>query len=165
VDNDDAGDQFGSEASKKKMKAKQWLVGLYEFLFWALTVFIRILKATNVYYRSHTQTTVSKIRSSQRQVSSACTSSISTTGSITRQHGQCELDSHADTIVEGSNCVILQYTGKECDVSPYRDDYESITNVPIVHAATAWQSPNTGQTYVLVLHELLFMGSNATHIA
>ena len=53
--------------------------------------------------------------------------------------GRCELDSHADTIVAGSNCIILQYTGKEFDVSPYRDDYESVSNVPIVHAATAWQ--------------------------
>ena len=121
-----------------------------------------MLKVTKVYYRTHRQTTVSEIRSSQRRVSSASTT-ISTTGSTTRQHGRCELDSHADTIVAGSNCVILQYTGKECDVSPYRDDYESITNVPIVHAATAWQSPNTGQTYVLVLHESLWMGDTMQH--
>ena len=33
--------------------------------------------------------------------------------------GKVELDSHADTIVAGSNCVIMHYTGRECDVSPY----------------------------------------------
>ena len=59
--------------------------------------------------------------------------------------GCCELDLHAETIVAGSNGIILQYTGKECDVSPYRDDYESVSNVPIVHAATAWKSSHTGQ--------------------
>ena len=55
------------------------------------------------------------------------------------------------------------YTGKEYDVSPYRDDYESITNVPIVHAATAWQSHYTGQTYILVLNESPWMGDQIDH--
>ena len=68
------------------------------------------------------------------------------------------MDSHADTIVAGRNCIILQYTGKECDVAPYRDDYEAVRNIPIVHAATGWQSPVTGQTYILVLNEALWMG-------
>lgn len=71
--------------------------------------------------------------------------------------GRIECDTHADTCVAGANCVILSYTGKECDVSPYRDDYESVTNVPIVHAATAWTSKRTGQTYILVLNEALGM--------
>jgi len=65
--------------------------------------------------------------------------------------------------VAGSNCVILQHTGKECDVSPYRDDYEAISNIPIVHAATAWQSKQTGQTYILVFHEALWMGDTMDH--
>ena len=30
--------------------------------------------------------------------------------------GRIELDSHADTIVAGSNCVVLSQSGKECDV-------------------------------------------------
>ena len=55
-----------------------------------------------------------------------------------QKFGRCELDSHANTIVAGSNCVILQYTGKGCNVKPYRDDYESVSNIPIVNAATAW---------------------------
>ena len=52
-------------------------------------------------------------------------------------HDRCELDSHADTIVAGSNCIILNYTGQVCDVSPYRDDYAPVSDVPIVKAATA----------------------------
>ena len=73
-------------------------------------------------------------------------------------YGKCELDSHADTTVAGSNCTVLHYTGKECDVSPFRDDFEPIKNVPIVTAATAWQSPSSGQTYILVFNEALWMG-------
>ena len=57
----------------------------------------------------------------------------------------------------------MEYTGKECDVSPYRDDYDSIQNVPIVHAATAWQSKETGQTYILVLNESIWMGGTMSH--
>ena len=53
-------------------------------------------------------------------------------------HGRCEIDNHVDTCVTGSNWTILQYIGKVCDVSPYRDDYKSIKNVPIVNAAPAW---------------------------
>jgi len=48
-------------------------------------------------------------------------------------------------------------------VSPYRDDYDSIPNVPIVHAATAWQSSHTGQKYIIVFHEALWMGGIMEH--
>ena len=74
--------------------------------------------------------------------------------------GKIEMDSHADTTVAGANCCILSYTGKECDVSPYQEDYDAIKNIPIVTAATAWQSQHTGQVYILVLHEALWMGNN-----
>ena len=72
--------------------------------------------------------------------------------------GRSESDSNADTTVAGSNCCILQYISKEFDVSPYCDDYEAIKCVLIVHAATAWQSRDTGQNYILVLYEALWMG-------
>ena len=78
-------------------------------------------------------------------------------------YSNCELDSHADSIVCGKNCVILNYTGKECDVTPYREDYESIKNVPIVTAGTAWQSPITGQKYILVFNEAIWMGDQMEH--
>ena len=73
--------------------------------------------------------------------------------------GQCELDSHADTTVAGGNCCVLHYTGRECDVFPYSEDYKPVQGVPIVTAGTAWQSPFTGQTYILVFNEALHMPS------
>ena len=110
---------------------------------------------------THRDRVICQFTSTSRRVSSA--KSGTKRKRTATVHGRCELDSHADTIVAGSNCIILQYTGKVCDVSPYRDDYESALNVQIVHAATAWQSPHTGQTYVLVLHEALWMGDHMAH--
>ena len=52
----------------------------------------------------------------------------------------------------------MDHTGRDCDVSPYTDAYDSIKNVPIVSAGTAWTSNQTGQTYILVFNEGLWMG-------
>ena len=102
---------------------------------------------------------ICRIKTQNRRVSS--TKKHATSQPFTES--TCELDSHADTIVAGRNCLILNYTGKECDVALYRDDYEAVTNVPIVTAATAWQSTVTGQTYILVFHEALWMGDTLDH--
>ena len=90
--------------------------------------------------RPHSQAIrrICHFRSISRRVSSAMVSAVKKRESAPITSGRIELDSHADTIVAGANCTILEYTGKVCDVSPYRDDYDSVTNVPIVHAATVW---------------------------
>ena len=112
---------------------------------------------------------IKKLHSSSRRSVASSKSSLrvsqATVGAATSsvKYGRCELDSHADTTVAGSNCIVLQFTGKECDVSPYREDYDSINNVPIAHVATAWQSPETGQTYILVFNEALWMGDTLPH--
>ena len=74
-----------------------------------------------------------------------------------------ELDSHADTVVLGRNSVVLTYTGRECDVSPYSDTYKSITGVPIVTGATAWTCQFSGMTYILVFNEVLWMEDVLDH--
>jgi hypothetical protein len=63
----------------------------------------------------------------------------------------------------GSNCVVLAYTTRECDVSPYSDTYQAIRNVPIVTGATAWTSHRSGDTLILVFHEALWMGNVLDH--
>ena len=73
-------------------------------------------------------------------------------------HGQSELDSHADTIALGKNSIILSYTGRQCEVSPYADTYDSIKAVPIVTGATGYTSPVTGQRSILVFNEALWLG-------
>ena len=120
-----------------------------------------IRRLYRIYIITHRKASIGQINSGQRRICSSAATKRSK--SFTLISGKCELDSHADTTVAGSNCVILQYTGKECDVSPYRDDYESIKGVPIVHAATAWQSPHSGQTYILAFNECLWMGDKMDH--
>ena len=68
------------------------------------------------------------------------------------------MDSHADTIVAGRNCVVLNYVGKECDVHAFSDSHDAIKNVPLAQVGTAWQSPESSQTYILVMNEALWMG-------
>ena len=94
------------------------------------------------------------ISGSRRQIS--VTQHTSSSPAATH-HGKCELDSHADTIVAGKNCVVLSYTGQVCDVTPYREDYNAICNVSVAQVATAWQSDETGQVYILVFNEALDM--------
>ena len=70
-------------------------------------------------------------------------------------HGRIELDSHADTTVLVRNYAILAYTVKECEVSPYSDNYESIQQVPVVTGATAWTYTHSGEKFILVFNEAL----------
>ena len=78
-------------------------------------------------------------------------------------HARMELDSHADTIVLGSNAIIMHYTNRECDVSPYADTYEPIVDVPIVTGATAVTSQESGLTYILNFNEAIWMGDVLDH--
>ena len=57
----------------------------------------------------------------------------------------------------------MQYSGRECDVSPYMDDYEAIKSFPIATAGTPWTSTENGETYILVFHEGLWMGDQMEH--
>ena len=77
---------------------------------------------------------VQKMHSGQRRIISSAKYSSRSEKVV---YGRIELDCHDDTTVAGSNCCILQYTGKYCDVSPYCDDYEAIKSVPIIHVETS----------------------------
>jgi hypothetical protein len=78
-------------------------------------------------------------------------------------YGSNKMDTHADTCVLGNNFIILQYTGRECDVVPYSDEYDAIKGIPIVTGATAWTDQNSGLTWILIIHEALWMAQTMTH--
>ena len=78
-------------------------------------------------------------------------------------HGRIELDTHADTTVMGSNCVVLSYTRKECEVSPYSSQYEMVQNIPVVTGAMVWTNAADGTAYLLIFHESLWMGDKLDH--
>jgi hypothetical protein len=74
-----------------------------------------------------------------------------------------ELDSHADAVACGSNCVIIHRAGQECDVSPCTDACESIKGFPVVQVATACDNPETGETHILTLNQAIWMGDKMSH--
>ena len=78
-------------------------------------------------------------------------------------YGRIELDSHADTVVLGSNCVVLHHTGRVCEVSPYMDEYDAITDVSVVRGATLWTDQHTNEEFILIFNEALWMGDTLTH--
>jgi hypothetical protein len=72
--------------------------------------------------------------------------------------GQTELDSHADTSCAGATARVIEYTRKTCDVSPFSKEYDAMLNIPIVKAATAYDDPETRDTYILIMGQALYFG-------
>ena len=75
------------------------------------------------------------------------------------RQGQCEMDSHANTCVAGNNCIVLEYTGRHATgcVEAYSPDYPS-KQIPIATVATAYDCPDSGATFVLIINEALYFG-------
>jgi hypothetical protein len=69
--------------------------------------------------------------------------------------GRLDLDSHADTCVLGKQFHIFEYTGEECNVSPYSKEYDPVT-VKIGHGKCAYDMPD-GTTCILTIHHGLCM--------
>ena len=67
------------------------------------------------------------------------------------------MDSHADTCVAGSNCTVLEFTGRTAEVEAYSPEYPP-KEIPIATVATAYACPNSGATYVLIINEALYFG-------
>ena len=74
--------------------------------------------------------------------------------------GRLELDTHADTCVAGANTVVLDLTGKHVSVTPFcEEEYEPMNEIPIATVATAYDCPDTGRVWVLIINEALYFGS------
>ena len=73
-----------------------------------------------------------------------------------------ELDSHADSPVVGKGALIPHHTGETVNVIPFTDGLGTCSNVPIVTSAVAYDSPNTGETTILLIHNALYT-ANMTH--
>ncbi len=71
---------------------------------------------------------------------------------------RCEMDSHADTCVAGPNFSVLEFTGEQCDVTPYTSDYQPITNVSVVNAVTTFIDESNGETVILHFNQVLWYG-------
>ena len=83
---------------------------------------------------------------------------------VTSPHGavdelRCELDSHADTCVAGSNSLEIEYQdGRTVTVSPYSNEFEPKHGIRISTVAYLWEDPVSGKPYILIVHEALYFG-------
>ena len=68
------------------------------------------------------------------------------------------LDSHADTSCAGSNMAVLKLTGEMVTVYPFSENLPAVQEVPIATVLTMWESPTTGEPWILVIHEALYFG-------
>ena len=66
-------------------------------------------------------------------------------------HERCEIDSHAYTTGAGTNCAIIKYTDRSCDVGTFSEKYTPMKDIPVVSAATGFTLEN-GLNYILVFH-------------
>ena len=68
-----------------------------------------------------------------------------------------ELDQHADTCCLGSNFILMHDKGRRCEVMPYNTVYDSVSNIKVVSGVTAYTDPVSNYTYILWIHEALFL--------
>jgi hypothetical protein len=73
-------------------------------------------------------------------------------------YARMEIDNHADTHALGSNCTVLHWTGRSCNVSAFSEHYLPMKDVEIVTGATAYDDPITGESTILIFHEALWLG-------
>ena len=68
----------------------------------------------------------------------------------------------SSTVEKAVFCALLetvhQNARKVCEVSPYTDEYDAITDVPVVRGATLRTDQHTNNEYILVFNEALWMG-------
>ena len=77
----------------------------------------------------------------------------------TQESSDCyELDSHTDTCVAGANTLLVAHDDCTVSVHAYSGEYEPINDVKIGTVATLWIDPETGRSYILIIHEALYFG-------
>ena len=103
---------------------------------------------------------VSTINSSIRRYVGSVNQGLSTTPDFV---STTEIDNHADTCCFGANFTPLYFTGQVCQVQPFIESYDSLNDVQICSAATAYDDPTTGATYILVFHQGLWFGPKLKH--
>jgi len=74
-----------------------------------------------------------------------------------------EIDTHADTCYFGSNSLVVEYTGKHVDVTPFPQNLGKLNQVLITSRAVAYDDPVTMQTYTMVFHQALYMADRISH--
>ena len=56
--------------------------------------------------------------------------------------------------------AVLEMTGEMVTVYPFSEKLPAVQEVPIATCVTMWESPETGEPWMLVVHEALYFGNN-----
>ena len=70
-----------------------------------------------------------------------------------------ELELHANMAVVGSQAFVFSTSGKTCDVQAFSKEANGMSGVHIVDAAIAYDCPFSGQTFMLVIRNALYVPS------
>jgi hypothetical protein len=65
----------------------------------------------------------------------------------------------------GINCQPISFTGQHCQAYGFHDDLTLINDVPIATVATVWSNPNTGKSFIVIIHEALYFGDSMDHLS
>lgn len=67
-------------------------------------------------------------------------------------------DTHADTTCVGKHAYIIsQVMGKSIEAVPFSPSLGTVKNLPVVHAAIAFDDPDSGNTTILLIHNAIFI--------
>ena len=74
-----------------------------------------------------------------------------------------ELDTHADTTVLGRHCLLIQDFNKTVSVTGWNAS-DGATECRTVSGVVAYDHPVTGQAYMLVFHQAIYLESMDNHL-
>ena len=80
---------------------------------------------------------------------------ISSSGYNVCYEYRTELDSHANMVVIGKQVFVFSHSGQYANVRAFTDEVKSIPKVPMVDAVIAYDCPQSGQTYLLVVRNAI----------
>jgi hypothetical protein len=66
-------------------------------------------------------------------------------------NSRTKLDSHANMVVVGNNCLIIEWSGQTAIVNPFTPDYDALPEVPIVDAAVMYECSTSSKEYILIV--------------
>ena len=70
-------------------------------------------------------------------------------------NSRTKLDSHANMVVVGNNCLIVEWSGQTAVVNPFTPEYEALPEVPIVDAVVMYECPISGKEYIILVRNAL----------
>jgi hypothetical protein len=72
---------------------------------------------------------------------------------------QNEMDTHAYACCARANWSLMALTGVICNVNPFLDTYQPITEIPVAQCCMVWTDHVDSQEYLLVRDQMLWVGT------